>query len=63
MMSSKANLENKMWIIIKFKPNQFNTLKQEFKKRLKIEPNFFFPKLKFQKFKKKKGKRGPATFC
>ena len=43
-----------MWIIIKFRPNQFDTLKQEFKKRLKIEPNFFFPKLKFQKIKKNK---------
>jgi len=43
-----------MWIIIKFKQNQFYTLKQEFKKKLEIEPNFFFPKLKFQKIKKNK---------
>lgn len=43
-----------MWIIIKFKQNQFHTLKQEFKKKLEIEPNFFFPKLKFQKIKKNK---------
>jgi hypothetical protein len=43
-----------MWIIIKFKPNQFQTLKQEFKKKLEIEPSFFFPKLKFQKIKKNK---------
>ena len=41
-----------MWIIIKFKQNQFYTLKQEFKKKLEIEPNFFFPKLKLQKIKK-----------
>ena len=27
-------------------------LKQEFKKKLEIEPNFFFPKLKLQKIKK-----------
>ena len=40
-----------MWIIIKFKQNQFYTLKQEFKKKLEIEPNFFFPKLKLQKIK------------
>ena len=43
-----------MWIIIKFKQNQFHTLKQEFKKKLEIEPNFFFPKLKLQKIKKNK---------
>ena len=43
-----------MWIIIKFKQNQFYTLKQEFKKKLEIEPNFFFPKLKLQKIKKNK---------
>ena len=43
-----------MWVIIKFKPNQFDVLKQEFKKKLKIEPNFFFPKLKIQKIKKNK---------
>ncbi len=43
-----------MWIIINFKTNQFDILKQEFKKKLKIEPNFFFPKLKFQKIKKNK---------
>ena len=43
-----------MWIIIKYKPNQFNTLKQEFKKKLEIEPKFFLPKLKFQKIKKNK---------
>ena len=41
-----------MWIVIKFKQNQFHTLKQEFKKKLEIEPNFFFPKLKLQKIKK-----------
>ena len=43
-----------MWIVIKFKQNQFHTLKQEFKKKLEIEPNFFFPKLKLQKIKKNK---------
>ena len=43
-----------MWIIIKLKQNQFHTLKQEFKKKLEIEPNFFFPKLKLQKIKKNK---------
>ena len=41
-----------MWIIINFKTNQFDTLKQEFQKKLKIKPNFFFPKLRFQKIKK-----------
>ena len=49
MMNLKKNQVSKMWIIIKFKPNQFNTLKQEFKKRLKIEPNFFSPQLKIGK--------------
>ena len=43
-----------MWVIIKFKSNQFNILKQEFKKKLNIEPKFFFPKLKIQKIKKNK---------
>ena len=43
-----------MWIIIKFKPNQFNTLKQEFKKKLKIEPKFFSPQLKHEKIKRNK---------
>ena len=47
MMNLRKNQENKMWIVIKFKPNQFQTLKQEFKKKLEIEPTFFFPKLKF----------------
>lgn len=43
-----------MWIIIKIKTNQFDTLKQEFEKKLQIKPTFFFPKLKFQKIKKNK---------
>jgi len=43
-----------MWIVIKYKPNQFNILKREFKKKLEIEPKFFLPKLKFQKIKKNK---------
>ena len=43
-----------MWIIIKFKSNQFDILKQEFKKKLSIEPTFFFPKLHFQKIKNNK---------
>ena len=43
-----------MWIIIKFRSDQINTLKQEFKKKLQIEPKFFFPKLKLQKIKKNK---------
>tara|TARA_Y100000741_G_scaffold297686_1_gene238596 strand:+ start:48 stop:545 length:498 start_codon:yes stop_codon:yes gene_type:complete len=43
-----------MWIIIKLKTNQFNILKQDFKKKLNIEPKFFLPKLKFQKIKKNK---------
>ena len=43
-----------MWIIIKLKHNQFNILKEEFKKKLNIEPKFFFPKLKLQKIKKNK---------
>jgi len=43
-----------MWIIIKLKSREFETLKQDFKKKLKIEPQFFFPKLRFQKIKKNK---------
>ena len=43
-----------MWIIIKFKPNQFHALEKEFKKKLEIEPKFFFPKLNLQRIKKNK---------
>ena len=52
MMNLRKNQENKMWIVIKFKPNQFQTLKQEFKKKLEIEPTFFFPKLSTKIFAK-----------
>jgi len=43
-----------MWIVIKLKTNQLNIIKQEFQKKLNIEPKFFFPKLKYQKIKNNK---------
>ena len=38
-----------MWIVLKYKKNEFNFLKQDFKKALGDLPLIFRPKIKYQK--------------
>ena len=43
-----------MWAILKFVKNDLGLLKKDLSKKLGKEVKFYLPKLKFQKFKKKK---------
>ena len=43
-----------MWIVLKYKKNEFYFLKNDFKKKLGDTPLFFRPKFKCQKFVKNK---------
>ena len=43
-----------MWLILKYKKNEFNFLRQDFKKVLGDLPLFFRPKIKYQKNKQNK---------
>ena len=43
-----------MWIVLKYKKNEFNFLKQDFKKALGNYPSFFLPKFRYQKLVKNK---------
>ena len=45
-----------MWIVIKYKRNEFNFLKQDFKKTLGDLPLFFRPKIKYKKIIRSKFK-------
>ena len=38
-----------MWVVVKYKPNEFSLLKKKFTEILGGSPEFFVPKIKFQK--------------
>ena len=43
-----------MWVVLKYKKNEFNFLKQNFKKALGDSPLIFLPKFRYQKLVKNK---------
>ena len=43
-----------MWIVLKYKKNELDILKQELKNLLGESPKFYIPKIKFQKINKTK---------
>ena len=43
-----------MWVVLKYKTKEFNTLKNTFIKVLGDSPEYYFPKIKYQKYINKK---------
>lgn len=55
-MNLKVKLKKIMWIIAKYKSNELNILKNRFKEILGNEPEYFSPKIKYNKIIKQKFK-------